>query len=90
MASRAVTLTILAKEQDQCESCDVKINSDLAKVWVVANVYVVCSDPSDECRTCRGSGEKWDRVEHYHVQCYEEEGSPYGDAPKKTKGRRNA
>jgi hypothetical protein len=32
---------------------------------VIANVYV---------------DGVWDRVEHYHAECYDEAGSPYGDA----------
>ena len=33
---------------------------------VIANVYV---------------DQVWDRVEHYHAECYEAVGRPYGSAP---------
>ena len=44
---------------------------------VIANVYV---------------DEVWDRVEHYHAECYDAVGKPYGNAPLAASGaeRRNA
>lgn len=38
--------------------------------WIVANVY-------------EGNGKfrRWDRVEKWHPQCYDENGRPYGEAP---------
>ena len=48
-----------------CVACgqQVKFTAKLQKQQVIANVYV--------------EG-KWDRVEHFHAECYVEAGQPYG------------
>lgn len=48
-----------------CAACDrpVKFSAKTKTQQVIANVYV---------------DNVWDRVEHYHAQCYEEVGQPYG------------
>ena len=42
-----------------------KFAAKVKSFQVIANVYV---------------GGVWDRVEHYHADCYEEVGQPYGSA----------
>lgn len=52
----------------ECGGCTkkVKFNARDSKAqMVVANVY---------------EADKWNRVEHWHRTCYEEAGSPYGEA----------
>lgn len=48
-----------------CVSCDqpVKFTAKTQSRQVIANVYV------------KG---RWDRVEHYHAECYDEVSEPYG------------
>jgi hypothetical protein len=64
--SRAVLRTIEAGSSAMCASCDeqVKFRAKTKAHQVICNVYV--------------SG-KWDRVEHYHLECYETSGKPYGE-----------
>ncbi len=65
MASRAVLRTIEAGSTAICAACGqlVKFSAKAKKQQVICNVYV--------------EG-RWDRVEHYHAECYEEASQPYG------------
>jgi len=64
--SRAVLRTIEAGSSATCVACDeqVKFRAKMKATQVICNVYV---------------GGKWDRVEHYHAECYEHAGRPYGE-----------
>jgi hypothetical protein len=66
-SSRAVLRPIEAGNTAGCAACGapVRFVARARSFQVIANVYV------------RGV---WDRVEHYHFECYEEIGSPYGAA----------
>jgi hypothetical protein len=63
--SRAVLRTIEAGSSAMCVTCDqqVKFKAKIKAQQVICNVYV---------------DGKWDRVEHYHLECYTETGEPYG------------
>ena len=67
LASRAVARPIEAGNSAICASCGepVKFVAKARGSQVIANVY-----------------EKgvWNRVEHYHLECYEAAGEPYGTA----------
>jgi hypothetical protein len=67
-------------DMDDCSRCKGGIISDTDKQWIVANVYVECCLLDNNCKTCRGTGRKWDRLEHWHVGCYAAGGHPYGKA----------
>ena len=57
--------TIEAGSSTMCTTCDeqVKFKAKVKMQQVICNVYV------------KGV---WDRVEHYHLECYEVAGEPYG------------
>jgi hypothetical protein len=63
--SRAVTRLIEAGNTATCTLCKlpVKFRAKSRLQQVIANVYI---------------DGVWDRVEHYHVDCYEKAGQPYG------------
>ncbi|HEV3226950.1 MAG TPA: hypothetical protein VGZ52_08950 [Acidimicrobiales bacterium] len=65
LKSRAVLRTIEAGSSAICTTCDeqVKFKAKLKAHQVICNVYV---------------NGKWDRVEHYHLECYDTAGQPYG------------
>jgi hypothetical protein len=65
--SRAVTRPVEAGSSVTCAACHqpVKFTAKVRLWQVIANVYV---------------DGVWDRVEHYHADCYEEAGHPYGSA----------
>jgi hypothetical protein len=65
--SRAVLRTIEAGSSAICVTCEdqVKFRAKVKAHQVVCNVYV---------------DGKWDRVEHYHLECYEAADKPYGEA----------
>lgn len=65
--SRAVKRTIEAGANAMCWTCDeqVKFKAKVKMSQVICNVYV---------------DGNWDRVEHYHEECYETAGEPYGPA----------
>jgi hypothetical protein len=67
LTSRAVERTIEAGNSAICAHCKepVKFVARAHLRQVIANVYV------------NGS---WDRVEHYHAECYDAAGQPYGSA----------
>ena len=64
--SRAVLRTIEAGSSAMCITCDeqVKFKAKVKMHQVICNVYV---------------DGKWNRVEHYHLECYDEAGKPYGE-----------
>ena len=64
--SRAVLRRIEPGNLAICVTCDqpVKFAAKLHKTQVIANVYV---------------DGRWNRVEHFHSECYVEAGSPYGE-----------
>jgi hypothetical protein len=65
LTSRAVTRPVEAGSSVMCAGCEqpVKFTAKVRLWQVIANVYV---------------NGVWDRVEHYHADCYEESGRPYG------------
>ncbi|MGE0880396.1 MAG: hypothetical protein AB7L13_23945 [Acidimicrobiia bacterium] len=65
--TRAVVRSIDAGSSAMCVSCgqQVKFSAKVKKQQVICNVYT------------KG---KWDRVEHYHFECYVDAGSPHGEA----------
>ena len=65
--SRAVVRRIEPGNLAVCAHCDqpVKFAAKLHKVQVIANVYV---------------DGRWNRVEHFHDDCYAEADSPFGEA----------
>jgi hypothetical protein len=65
--SRAVTRIIEAGNTATCAICrlPVKFRAKSRLMQVIANVY---------------TDGVWTRVEHYHVDCYENGGQPYGPA----------
>jgi hypothetical protein len=69
LGTRAVKLRIEPGNVADCLHCGVyiKFNSRLpesGRRQIVCNIY---------------KKRKWDRVEHYHQDCYDEVGRPYGD-----------
>jgi hypothetical protein len=65
--SRAVVRPVEAGSAVECELCGerVKFQAKIKQQQVICNVYV------------KGV---WDRVEHYHADCYDQAGKPYGAA----------
>lgn len=65
--SRAVVRNIEAGNTADCVYCGerVKFQAKVRKQQVICNVYV---------------NGRWDRVEHYHAECYKKVGEPYGSA----------
>jgi hypothetical protein len=65
--SRAVIRTVDAGNSAYCAVCDelIKFRARIRDEQVICNVY---------------KDEKWDRVEHYHPECYQEAELPYGEA----------
>lgn len=63
--SRAVLRRVEAGSSVLCARCRevVKFTAKVQRQQVIANVYV---------------GGRWDRVEHFHSECYDEAGRPYG------------
>lgn len=64
--SRAVLRLIAPGSSVDCAHCGerVKFQARLRLQQVICNVYVK---------------NVWDRVEHYHADCYQAAGSPYGE-----------
>ncbi len=64
--SRAVCRTVDAGNSAYCAVCDelIKFRARIRAEQIICNVYVK---------------NRWDRVEHYHPDCYEGAGSPYGE-----------
>lgn len=65
MTSRAAQRRVEAGSSVECSTCEeqVKFAAKQNRQQVIANVYV---------------DGRWDRVEHYHAECYESAGAPYG------------
>ncbi len=65
--SRAVTRPVEAGSSVKCAGCGmpVKFTAKARLSQVIANVYV---------------DGVWNRVEHYHSDCYDRAGQPYGSA----------
>ena len=65
--SRAVLRRIEPGNLAVCVHCaqPVKFAAKVHRMQVIANVYV---------------NGRWNRVEHFHDECYDEASSPYGDA----------
>jgi len=63
--SRAVMRTIEPGSAAYCPECDqqVKFHARIQARQVICNVY---------------EGGRWQRVEQYHLACYEEASEPYG------------
>jgi hypothetical protein len=75
--SRAALRSVEAGNYVDCSHCGerVKFQAKLRKQQVICNVYV---------------DGRWNRVEHYHAECYEEAGQPHGATEyqeARTKGR---
>jgi hypothetical protein len=66
MKSRAVLRSIEPGNSAMCSQCGapVKFVARAQLKQVIANVY---------------KDGTWDRVEHYHAECYDDAGKPYGD-----------
>ena len=66
-ASRAVTRLIEAGSMVECNRCEehIKFRARHRDLQVICNVY---------------EDGVWNRVEHFHQECYVEAGSPYGAA----------
>ena len=75
--SRAVVRDVEAGSSVDCSHCGerVKFQAKVRNKQVICNVYV--------------SG-TWNRVEHFHLACYEEARSPHGEAEAGTDYRRQA
>ena len=65
--SRAVSRLVEPGNWAECALCDeiVKFRARERRTQVICNVYV---------------DNRWDRVEHYHTDCYKAAGEPYGQA----------
>ncbi len=63
--SRAVLRRVEAGNTAACASCHqpVKFAAKAQRQQVIANVYV---------------NGRWDRVEHFHAECYDKADQPYG------------
>ena len=80
--SRAVVMKISDDQMDDCARCSVSITSDTDKRWIVANVYEDCCS----ALTCAHDPKRrWNRLEHWHEDCYDLAAQPYGppQVPKK-------
>lgn len=66
LTSRAVLRDVEPGSTVECALCGerVKFQAKMRHKQVICNVYV---------------GKRWDRVEHYHAQCYTEAGEPHGE-----------
>lgn len=64
--SRAVSRTVDAGNSAYCAVCDelIKFRARIRAEQIICNVYVK---------------NRWDRVEHYHPECYTGAGAPYGE-----------
>ena len=66
--SRAALRSIDAGNSAYCSHCDelIKFRAKIRAYQVICNVYVK---------------NKWDRVEHFHQECYGSADEPYGPLP---------
>jgi hypothetical protein len=67
LGTRAVMRSIDAGSSVLCAQCgqQVKFSAKVRRHQVICNVY---------------QQGRWDRVEHYHLECYVEAGEPHGAA----------
>ena len=67
LGTRAVLRRVEAGSMALCAGCEehIKFAAKLNRLQVIANVYV---------------DGRWDRVEHFHQECYDDAGSPHGVA----------
>jgi hypothetical protein len=67
LGSRAVLRRVEAGSMALCVHCrqQVKFAAKLHRYQAIANVY---------------TAGRWDRVEHFHEECYDEAGEPFGPA----------
>ena len=67
LGSRAVLRRVEAGSMSLCTHCgdQVKFQAKVHKYQAIANVYV---------------DGRWHRVEHFHAECYDLAGAPYGPA----------
>ena len=72
--SRAVVRNIEAGSSAECATCGdrVKFQAKVRMQQVICNVYV---------------DGHWGRVEHYHLECYQQSGEPYGTPEEGTSRR---
>lgn len=77
LGSRAVRRRVEAGSMALCATCDeqVKFAAKQQRLQVIANVYV---------------DGRWDRVEHFHEECYTAAGEPFGPAELSLPARRTA
>jgi hypothetical protein len=77
LGSRAVLRRVEAGNLAICSVCgeQVKFAAKQNRQQVIANVYVDA---------------KWHRVEHFHAECYEFAGTPFGPAEDQVLPRRTA
>jgi hypothetical protein len=75
--SRAVLRRVEAGNLALCSHCgeQVKFAAKQNRQQVIANVYVDA---------------RWDRVEHFHAECYPEAGEPFGTPAEQPVFRRRA
>jgi hypothetical protein len=74
LGSRAVLRRVEAGSMALCQHCgeQVKFAAKVQRLQAIANVY---------------EDGRWDRVEHFHQECYDHAGAPYGDAVPSATGR---
>jgi|GEM_PF-210283 len=77
LTSRGVVRDVEAGSSVDCVHCGerVKFQAKVRHKQVICNVYV---------------GGRWDRVDHYHLDCYLAAGEPYGEADSSQEFRRAA
>ena len=76
LGSRAVLRRVEAGSMTLCRHCSqqVKFAAKMHRYQVIANVYV---------------DGRWDRVEHFHQECYDEACEPHGTAEDSASDQRN-
>lgn len=78
--SRAIVRVIEPGNEASCPGCGQRVKFQARKKnarQIICNVYVEC-DCTDNSR-CQGFGQRWDRVEHWHPECYDTAGKPHGE-----------
>lgn len=65
LGTRAVERRVLERNEADCRLCGaaIKFKAMTKATQIIANVY---------------EGDRWNRVEHYHAECYIMAGEPYG------------
>ena len=76
--TRAKLVKLTDLDLDNCTFCEAKITIETDKKWVVCNVYEACCI-LPPCVRCHGTGRRWDRIEYYHVVCYDTMDYPFGN-----------